>query len=139
MLQYDFEESVGYWLTVTTQAYHRALNEELAPLGLTVRHLQVLGWLALDGDLTQSDMANRLMIEPSSLVGILDRMERSGWIVREAASDDRRKKYIRLRPEAEPIWQKSVECARRLRAQAATGMTTEEQQLLLNQDWPFSE
>lgn len=130
MLQYDFEESIGYWLTITTQAYQRALNEELLPHGLTVRHLQVLGWLALEGDLTQSEMACRLMIEPPSLVGILDRMERAGWINRVASADDRRKKYIRLRPEAEPVWNRSVECARRLRERATATLSEDEQRLL---------
>ena len=46
MLPYDFEESIGYWLTVVTQAYHRALNERLAPCGITYRQSHVIGWLA---------------------------------------------------------------------------------------------
>ena len=45
MLIYDFEESIGYWLTMTTQAYHRAVGEELAPHGITYRQSMVLaGW-----------------------------------------------------------------------------------------------
>jgi hypothetical protein len=37
MLRYDFEESIGYWLTLSTQAFHRAVSEEVAPHGITYR------------------------------------------------------------------------------------------------------
>src|SRR5437773_2558203 len=75
MQPYDFEESVGYWLTVVTQAYHRALNEQLAPYGVTYRQSHVLGWLMVEGELTQGELARRMMIDPPTLVRILDRME----------------------------------------------------------------
>ena len=132
MLQYDFEESIGYWLTVATQAMHRALNDELAPHGITYRQSQVLGWLALEGELTQSDLACRMLIEPPTLVGILDRMERDGWIIRENSLTDRRKKLIRPHPAAEPVWEKIVSCARRVRARATQGMSPDEVETALN-------
>ncbi len=70
MLQYDFEESIGYWLVLSSQTYLRALNTELAPHGLTMRQSQVLGWLALEGPLTQNELATRMMIEPLGEPGI---------------------------------------------------------------------
>ena len=118
MLQYDFEESVGYWVMLGGQAFQKALNDELLPHGITFRQSQVLGWLVLEGDLSQVELANRMMIEPPTLVGILDRMERDGWISREACAGDRRKKLIRIRPEAATTWAKIVQCARRVRARA---------------------
>ncbi len=126
MLNYDFEQSVGYWLTITTQALHRALNDELAPTGITYRQTQVIGWLALEGDLTLSDLAGRMMIEPPTLVGILDRMERNGWIARIGCDDDRRRKLIRLTAAAEPVWEQIVECLLKVRRQATAGLSTEE-------------
>ncbi len=47
---YDFEQSIGYWLTQTTQAFHRVYNEQIAPHGITFRQSQVVGWLMKDGD-----------------------------------------------------------------------------------------
>jgi MarR family transcriptional regulator for hemolysin len=132
VLQYDFEESVGYWLTIATQAVHRALNDELGPHGITYRQSQVLAWLALEGELTQAELASRMMIEPPTLVGILDRMERDGWIKREGSLTDRRKKLIRPDPAAEPVWEKIVSCARRVRAHALEGMTPDEVETALS-------
>jgi MarR family transcriptional regulator, transcriptional regulator for hemolysin len=122
-LNFDFQQSVGYWLTLTTQAYHRAVCEELAPHGITYRQSMVLGWLAIEGELSQAELASKMMVEPPTLVGILDRMERDGWISRHSCPRDRRKKLIRANPAAEPVWDKIVECATRVRAQATDGLS----------------
>lgn len=126
MLQYDFEESIGYWITMASHALQRALNEELAPHGLTYRQSHVLGWLALEGELSQTELARRMMIEPPTLVRILDRMERDGWIQRADCPTDRRKKLIRPRPQAIPVWKRIVACAKRVRARAGRGLTRDE-------------
>jgi MarR family transcriptional regulator for hemolysin len=126
VLQYDFEESIGYWLLIGSQTYQRALNEELAPHGVTFRQTQVLGWLALDGQLSQNELAAKMMIEPPTLVGILDRMERDGWISRIACPSDRRKKILVVNPTADGVWDKIVACAKRVRARAVQGLSAEE-------------
>jgi MarR family transcriptional regulator for hemolysin len=123
MLRHNFEGSVGYWLTMTTQAYHRAVTEELAPHGITYRQSMVLGWLALEGEMSQAELAAKMMIEPPTLVGVLDRMERDGWISRHNCPSDRRKNLIRPNEAAEPVWEKIVECASRVRGRAMEGLS----------------
>jgi MarR family transcriptional regulator for hemolysin len=121
-MNYDFENSIGFWLTLTTQAYHRAVSEELAPHGITYRQSMVLAWLALEGELTQTELACKMMIEPPTLVGILDRMERDGWIARHDCPTDRRKKIVRAKDAAEPVWDQIVQCALRVRSLATEGL-----------------
>lgn len=123
LLDYDFENSVGFWICQASQVFQRAFNEELAPQGITFRQAQVLGCLALEGKLSQTDLADRLRIEPPTLVGILDRMERDGWIRRGGDARDRRKKLIEPLPAAKPAWKKIVAAAQRVRSRAATGLT----------------
>jgi len=126
MADYDFEESLGYWLTVTTQALHRRLAEELAPDGITYRQTHVIGWLKLRGELSQADLARLMMIEPPTLVRILDRMEQAGWIRRTGDPTDRRRRIVQLAPKAEPIWDRIADRARALREAAAAGLTPAE-------------
>jgi MarR family transcriptional regulator, transcriptional regulator for hemolysin len=128
VLQYDFEESIGYWIVLASHAFQRALNEELMPHGITFRQSQVLGWLALKGELTQKELAGRMMIEPATLVGVLERMERGNLIARHAVCGDRRSKLVRVHPQAVEIWERVAACARRVRARAAQGLS--EQQLI---------
>ncbi|QDU93014.1 MarR family winged helix-turn-helix transcriptional regulator [Lignipirellula cremea] len=130
MLEYDFRNSIGYWLITTAHAYQRAINEELAPQGITYRQCQTLGYLALEGPLSQNELAQRMQIEPPTLVGVLDRMERDGWIRRDVCPTDRRRKLIQPLQGAEPVWQTIIECALRVRAHASTGLTPCELDLL---------
>jgi MarR family transcriptional regulator for hemolysin len=130
MLEYDFENSLGYWVIMAARAYERELIRELEPRGITWRQSQVLGWLALEKDLSQSELAERMAIEGPTLAGILDRMERDGWIRRHDCPDDRRKKIIRPAEQALPVWEQIVRCARRLRARAAAGLSNEEVETL---------
>lgn len=124
--RYDFESSIGYWITMTSHGYQQTINDELAPLGITFRQFQVLGWLAYDGELSQTELARRMMIEPPTLVGILDRMQREGWIERESCSDDRRRRRLTLKAAAEPVWMKVVRCLTRVRQRATRGMSEKE-------------
>jgi MarR family transcriptional regulator, transcriptional regulator for hemolysin len=123
VLEYDFENSVGYWICQASHAFQRAFNEELAPQGVTYRQAQVLGCLALEGRLSQTDLADRMRIEPPTLVGILDRMEQGGWIRRDGDKHDRRKKLVQPTPAARPVWNKIVTVAKRIRERATHGMS----------------
>jgi len=126
MLQYDFDKSVGYWIFAATQDIARAMNEELAAHGITYRQWETLAWVSLAGELSQSELAERMSIEAPTLVGVLDRMERDGWIQRVPAENDRRKKLIRPTERVEPLWAKMVDCAHRVRARAVKGIAPDQ-------------
>lgn len=128
---FDLDASIGYWLTVSTQAIHRALNDELAPTGITYRQSQVVAWLKIDGELAVNELACRMMIEPPTLVGILDRMEGTGWVIRHSCAHDRRRKLVQLTPAAEPAWERIVECSLRVRTLATAGLTPEQTETLI--------
>ncbi len=82
--------------------------------------------ITLEGELAQGDVADRLGIEAPTLVGILDRMERDGWLERYGCPDDRRKKRIRATEKAEAVWNRMAECAHRVRAKAVRDFSPDE-------------
>lgn len=127
MLNYDFEESVGFWLATAHQAYMRSFQQQLAPHGLTFRQAQVLGWLAARGPLSQRELAEQMLIEPPNLVGVLDRMEQAGLVERRPCDTDARKKLVHPLPPAKKEWRKIADCGRRVRAQATAGLSRSEQ------------
>jgi MarR family transcriptional regulator, transcriptional regulator for hemolysin len=126
VLKYNFEESVGYWLATAQRSFMAALRDELAPHGITYRQAEILGWIAVEGPISQAELAARMMIEPPSLVGTLDRMEASGLLVRKSCSADRRKNLVHVLPAAIEMWEQVMVCARGVRAQATAGLTEEE-------------
>lgn len=130
MLEYDFQQSIGHWICRTSHLYQKAMNEELTPQGITWRQCQVLAWLAFEGPLSQVELADRMDIEPATLVRVLDRMERSGLLTRASCPGDRRVKIIQPLPAAEPIWKKIITVAERVRERAVQGMTLEQREML---------
>ena len=130
MLQYDFEESVGCWVTMTAHELRRALDTELSKEKITFRQWEVLAWIALEGEPSQVELAERIGIEAPTLAGILARMERDGWLERFACPSDRRKKRIRTTLKAETVWNRMVECCHRVRERATRGFSSEELETL---------
>jgi MarR family transcriptional regulator for hemolysin len=126
VLEHDAETSLGYWSFVVFRDFERAVNEELAGHGITLRQSQVLSWLAIRRELTQAQLADLMRLEPPTLVRILDRMERDGWIGRFADPSDGRKKLIRPTAKVRPIWKQVRDCILRVRERAAIGVDPKE-------------
>jgi len=132
MLQYDFENSLGYWIFSTAHQMEQRMNEELAVHGITLRQWEVLVWLSFAGECAQSQLAVRMRIEAPTLAGVLGRMERDGWIRRVPDEQDRRRKIIRPTEQVQPVWEKMVHCARRVRAEAIEGVSEDELRVVRN-------
>ena len=126
MLEHDFRSEVGYWVHTSAHRFERAMNAELSAEGMTYRQCQVLAWLSLDGELAQVDLAERMNVEPPTLVRVLDCMERDGLIERVGCPGDRRRKVIRPTAKAVPLWRKIVACANRVRDRSVRGLTPDE-------------
>lgn len=126
MLQFDFENSIAYWIFSTAHQLACTINEELAELGITHRQWEVLAWISFAGELSQTELAAKMGIEAPTLVGVLDRMERDGWIVRIPSETDRRKKLIRATERVEPVWMQMLARGAGIRARATAGLTEEQ-------------
>lgn len=126
MLQFDFENSVGYWIFATAHAVSLAMNEELQAHGITYRQWEVLAWISYAGEMSQTELAERMGIEAPTLVGVLDRMERDGWIQRVPSETDRRKKLIHPTERVEPVWSQMINCGLRVRERAIKGISPEQ-------------
>lgn len=130
MLEYDFHSDVGYWVHVTAHQFECAMNTELAASGITYRQCQVLAWLALDGELTQANLSRRMHVEPSTIVKVVDRMQRDGLIVRKNDPHDRRKRIIAPTRKAVPVWKKIISCGERVKRRSLAGLSDKEARTL---------
>ena len=126
MLEYDFDKSVGFWVCLTSQAMRRRLNERLEEGNITLRQWEVLAALAVNPELSQCQLADVMGIEPPTLAGVINRMERDGWLVRQPHADDRRRRRLVPTAQAEAIWQTTSRWCQEIREQAVRGISEEE-------------
>jgi DNA-binding MarR family transcriptional regulator len=75
----------------------RRVTKELARRAqLTGPQLTVIKILETLGDLSLSELSDRIRAQNSTVTGIIDRMEREGLVVRTRSTADRRVVHIRL-------------------------------------------
>ena len=75
----------------------RRLTKELARRAvLTGPQLTVVKMLEQIGDLSLSELSERIRAQNSTVTGIIDRMERENLVSRERSKEDRRVVYIKL-------------------------------------------
>ena len=78
----------------------RRITKELARRAqLTGPQLTVVKILEQIGELSLSELSDRIRAQNSAVTGIIDRMEREGLVLRERSTEDRRVVIIRLTPK----------------------------------------
>ena len=80
----------------------RAVAEQY---GLTGSQLLVLKMLEPRGQLSLSDLSERIRAKNSTVTGIIDRMERDGIVARRRSDADRRVVHIELTPKGRKLAQ----------------------------------
>ena len=71
-------------------------------LDLKDTDLQCLDLLDVQGPLSPSMLAKRAGLHPATMTGVIDRLERDGWITRERDPADRRGVLLRVLPGRRP-------------------------------------
>ncbi len=61
--------------------------------------LDCLDVIAMHGPVSPSELARRAGLHPATITGILDRLEKNGWVVRERDAADRRTVQVRALPD----------------------------------------
>jgi len=83
------------------------------PIGRTCEHLQLtpsqvhaLLWLGHEGGHPMGELARRLGITEKTMTGVVDRLEREGFVQRERSVTDRRVVHTTLTAEGQRIYQR---------------------------------
>lgn len=109
----------------------RITKEAARRANLTGPQLTVVKILETFGDLSLSELSDRIRAQNSTVTGIIDRMEREGLATRERSKEDRRVVYIRLTEKGARIARDiAVEPMEILRAALVSLSPTETRDLL---------
>jgi DNA-binding MarR family transcriptional regulator len=112
-------ERLGPLLGRAHDAHRRLSLQALAPLGLSVKAVGAMTVLAAEGPLSQRRLAERQGIDRTTMVAVVDELERLGAVERRRDPGDRRANALRL-----------TASGRRLLDRARTAVAAAEQEFL---------
>ncbi len=122
MISHDPYESLGFHGTLTSKAFFGALERKFKGTGVSPAQFIALGQLIALGPMTQSQLARILSVTHATGVRLVDRMERDGWVKREADPGDGRAKRLVLTEKAVEIWEKVSQLGREVLKEAYQGI-----------------
>jgi MarR family transcriptional regulator, transcriptional regulator for hemolysin len=110
----ELEERFSGALHNTSRAWRQALDRRLKYLGVSQASWMTIAVAAKAREpLSQSELAERLGVEGATMVAMVDRLVKAGFVVREPSTTDRRVKRILLTQAGTVLYDK-------VRAEAAT-------------------
>ena len=102
MRKLDLSESVGTLIALAAKSQERLAEIEMRKqLGLTPAQWKVILVLNIMDGLTQKEIAEKINIDGSTLVPVIDKMEQAGLVERRADPKDRRNNRIYLTKKSE--------------------------------------
>lgn len=111
-----------------TAKLHRGRAEELlAEIGLHVGQEMLLNVLWTEGEMTQTELAKHLEIQPATLTVALRRLEKSGLVVRSRDPDDQRVSRVQPSFKSAELQDGVRDCWSRLEQESIVNLTVEEQ------------
>ncbi|MFG2690422.1 MarR family winged helix-turn-helix transcriptional regulator [Streptomyces sp. NPDC048405] len=123
-------ELPSYLISHVSRIGHDVLISAVAEADLRLPHFAALTALADFGSLPQHELADRLGLNRSHLVGYLDTVEGRGYVRRTRDPADRRRQLVALTPEGERLQRHLFEVAQRSQDQFLGCLTPDERATL---------
>ena len=123
--------SLGFALSQLGFATSGRFAQIVGALGLEPRHFALLRAVrAADGQ-SQQAVADRLQIPPSTMVSLVDHLEKKGWLERRPDPADRRTRHLHLTRSGRQVLDQAVRLGDEWEQQIRTGLSGAELDQLL--------
>ena len=118
----DWELRLGFLIHDVSRLRRSAFDRCLKPLNVTRSQWWVLAYLSREDGMTQSQLAEELDLGKVAVGGLIDRLEKSGLLRREADAADRRVNRVFLEPKSKQLIAKMRKVSHRMNEQILSGL-----------------
>ncbi len=108
---YDARKHICFNLGRVMRRVYDYYEKRLSPFGLTPPQYFVFNALWMGEGITVGELGDRVSLDSSTLTGIIDRMEKSGYAERKPNPDDRRSALVFLTEKARELGPRILEFA----------------------------
>ncbi|MFT4194393.1 MarR family winged helix-turn-helix transcriptional regulator [Ottowia sp.] len=99
--RFVFEHAPGHLIRRAHQISVAVFAEETAAHGMTPVQFAILNALMAQSGIDQVTLAGRVAFDAATIGSVIGRLEKKGWLRRQAADADRRRKLLWPTPEGE--------------------------------------
>lgn len=131
MRKLNLENSTGLLIFLASKSQERLADISIKKqLGLTPAQWRVILALSITDGLTQKDLAEKIYLDGSTLVPVIDKMEQNGMVERKVDSKDRRVNRVFLTKHSEATVDSIVSIVLQLRKTIFNGVSASEIDLI---------
>lgn len=130
MPEKPIQETISYLIAWVGRSHRSRIDAALAELGLHVGQEIVLLQLWAENGLTQSELVERMQLEPPTLTKMLQRMEKAGLVERRRDLQDARVCRVYLTKRGYSLQEPVNRCWMTIDERLLSNLTLEEQLLL---------
>ena len=96
---------VADFIMFTQRSFLLDLSRELNRGNVSYAQFFLLGYLASEQQLTMTDISRKMGHSTAAATGLVDRLEKLGYVQRVHAADDRRKVMVQITPKGQQLVQ----------------------------------
>jgi DNA-binding MarR family transcriptional regulator len=123
---FDWELRLGYLIHDVSRLRRSAFDRVAKPLNLTRSQWWVMAILSREDGMTQVQLAEELDVGKVAVGGLIDRLEKSGLVRREADPSDRRVNRVFLEPKSRQLITRMRKVSHRLNTEIQAGIPSAE-------------
>ena len=86
------------------QDYSQEVSKEF---GITGPQLWALKTISTNGSLSPGELSKKMYLHPSTITGVVDRLEKKGYVARDRGQEDRRVVKVQLTPKGRKLVKKA--------------------------------
>jgi DNA-binding MarR family transcriptional regulator len=118
----DWELRLGFLIHDVSRLRRSAFDRCLKPMNVTRSQWWVLAYLSREDGMTQSRLAEELDLGKVAVGGLIDRLEKTGLLRREADASDRRVNRVFLEPKSKVLIARMRKLSHRMNGQILAGL-----------------
>ena len=126
----QWNDCIVFIMAKSYQKLQGEFKKLLEPYGLTTLQFLTLALLNTEQDVSATDICDRLLIDKSTLSGVLERLDEKGLVVKRPDRNDRRALSISMSPSGSRVADQLSQIPETINEIAMKSMSSEEKLLL---------
>ena len=129
----SYYEMPGHLIRRLSQQSNQVFQDEMKRIGADVTSVQFASMQAIElhGEMEQSQIAQSIHYDKATIGGVIDRLEKRGWVGRKANPKDRRAKLVTLTREGHNALEEITPVVKALQDQVVANLSDEERALFI--------